>query len=126
MSSSGSTAPLVSRPASAKADADGAPPDTEADDASVVHAAGRIERDRGGDTAQSEVTPSDRHLLKARSGPGRPPRQLDLRQQLTCPECGAKSRDEELLRADCALTPGAPQREPGFERHHHGRQLGGR
>src|SRR5262245_48175473 len=88
-------------------------PDTEADDARVLHAIGRIERDRGGNTAQGEVAPSDRHLVKARAGSRRPAWQPDLGQQLTYPECGAESRDEEILGADVALTRGAPQREPG-------------
>ena len=56
-------------------------------------------------------------------GPGR---KRDLRQELVGSQHGGHRGKEEVPGSDRALASGTPHGEPGAERHHHRRQLGGR
>ena len=101
-------------------------PDAEADDARVAHASLRVEGQRGGDAAQREVATPDRHLVQARSACA--PATAEARSPSAArraPSAVARAARKKSSAATVRRPRALPQREPGAQRHHHRRQLGG-
>ena len=99
-----------------------------------THHRARLEASIAGiDRAREAVKPLGVALTFAASGypvndgypPRGPGRKRDLRQELVGSQHGGHRGKEEVPGSDRALASGTPHGEPGAERHHHRRQLGG-
>ena len=99
-----------------------------------THHRARLEASIAGiDRAREAVKPLGVALTFAASGypvndgypPRGPGRRRDLRQELVGSQHGGHRGKEEVPGSDRALASGTPHGEPGAERHHHRRQLGG-
>ena len=99
-----------------------------------THHRARLEASIAGtDRAREAVKPLGVALTFAASGypvndgypPRGPGRKRDLGQELVGSQHGGHRGKEEVPGSDRALASGTPHGEPGAERHHHRRQLGG-